>query len=304
MRWYEISIKTTEEAEDAISNILYELGANGVVIEDNEIVSRPNLWDYIDENQFTKKDYAKVCAYFPESSNILELTHTIEERLKETAKYINIGEGKITVSEVDEKDWAEEWKKYYKPVEIGDIVIVPSWQDYKAEDSKTIVRLDPGMAFGTGTHESTILCLEAIQKYVKPEMDVLDVGTGSGILAIAAKKFLAKRVLAVDIDEVAVKVAEENARLNGVEIEIKKNDLVEGIEEKFDVVIANIVADIIMRLSRDVKKVLKDNGIFISSGIIEDRLEDVLKSFEKNSLEIVEVKKMGTWSLVVSKKTV
>jgi ribosomal protein L11 methyltransferase len=304
MRWYEISIKTTEEAEDAVSNILYELGANGVVIEDNEIVARPNLWDYIDENQFTKKDYAKVCAYFPESSNVLELTHTIEERLKETAKYIDIGEGKIIISEVNEKDWAEEWKKHYKPVEIGNIVIVPSWEDYKAEGNKTIVKLDPGMAFGTGTHESTILCLEAIQKYVKPGMDVLDVGTGSGILAIAAKKFLARRVLAVDIDEVAVKVAEENARLNGVEIEIKKNDLVEGIEEKFDVVVANIVADIIMRLSRDVKKVLKDDRIFISSGIIEDRLEDVLKSFEKNSLEIVEVKKLGTWCLVVSKKTV
>ncbi|ADQ04884.1 ribosomal protein L11 methyltransferase [Caldicellulosiruptor owensensis OL] len=302
MRWYEISIKTTEEAEDAVSNILYELGANGVVIEDNEIVSKPNLWDYIDENQFTKKDYAKVCAYFPESSNILELTHTIEERLKEIARYINIGEGKITISEVDEKDWAEEWKKYYKPVEIGDIVIVPSWEDYKAEDSKTIVRLDPGMAFGTGTHESTALCLEAIQKYVKPGMDVLDVGTGSGILAIAAKKLLASRVLAVDIDEVAVKVAMENAKLNGVEIEIKKNNLVEGIEEKFDIVVANIVADIIIRLSTDVNRVLKDSGIFISSGIIEDRLEDVLKSFEKNSLEIVEVKKMGTWCLIVSKK--
>lgn len=228
MRWYEISIKTTEEAEDAVSNILYELGANGVVIEDNEIVARPNLWDYIDENQFTKKDYAKVCAYFPESSNVLELTHTIEERLKEIAKYIDIGEGKISVSEVNEKDWAEEWKKYYKPVEIGNIVIVPSWEDYKAEDSKTIVWLDPGMAFGTGTHESTILCLEAIQKYVKPGMDVLDVGTGSGILAIAAKKFLARRVLAVDIDEVAVKVAEENARLNGVEIEIKRMTLLKA----------------------------------------------------------------------------
>lgn len=304
MKWYEISIKTTEEAEDAISNILYELGANGVVIEDNEIVTRPNLWDYIDENQFTKKDYAKVCAYFPESSNILELTHTIEERLKEIAKYIDIGEGKIAVSEVDEKDWAEEWKKYYKPVEIGNIAIVPSWQDYKAEGNKTIVRLDPGMAFGTGTHESTALCLEAIQEYVKPGMDVLDVGTGSGILAIAAKKFLAKRVLAVDIDEVAVKVAEENARLNGVEIEIKKNDLVEGIEEKFDVVIANIVADIIIKLSKDINRVLKEDGIFISSGIIEDRLEDVLKNFEKNSFEILEVRKMGTWCLVVSEKTV
>jgi len=304
MKWYEISIKTTEEAEDAISNILYELGANGVVIEDNEIVSKPNLWDYIDEDQFTKKDYAKVCAYFPESINILELIHTIEQKLKETAKYINIGEGKIAVSDVDEKDWAEEWKKYYKPVEIGDIVIVPSWEDYKAEDSKTIVRLDPGMAFGTGTHESTVLCLEAIQNYVKPGMNVLDVGTGSGILAIAAKKLLAKRVLAVDIDEVAVKVAKENANLNGVEIEIKKNNLVEGIEEKFDIVVANIVADIIIRLSTYVNRVLKDSGIFISSGIIENRLEDVLKSFAKNGLKVVEVKKMGTWCLVVSKKTV
>jgi len=158
------------------------------------------------------------------------------------------------------------------------------------------------MAFGTGTHESTMLCLEAVQKYIKPGFDVIDIGTGSGILAIAAKKLGANRVLAVDIDDVAVKVARENAALNNVEIEIKQNDLVFGIEEKFDIAIANIIADIIIKLAKDIKNVLKEYGLFISSGIIEDRLDDVIKSFKENLLEVVEVKKLNNWCLVVARK--
>ncbi|WAM30770.1 50S ribosomal protein L11 methyltransferase [Caldicellulosiruptor naganoensis] len=302
MKWFEVSIKTLQEAEDAISNILYDLGANGVVIEDDEILKYPNSWDYIDENQFPKRNFAIVRAYFPESVNISELIFNIEERLKDASQYLNIGEGKIDISEVDEKDWAEEWKKYYKPVEIGNIVIVPSWESYQNTSGKTIVKLDPGMAFGTGTHESTMLCLEAIQRYIKPGFDVIDIGTGSGILAISAKKLGANRVLAVDIDDVAVKVAKENAALNNIEIEIRQNDLVFGIEERFDIAIANIIADIIIKLANDIKNVLKEDGLFISSGIIEDRLDDVLKSFRGNSLEVVEIKKLNSWCLVVAKK--
>lgn len=302
MKWFEISIKTLQEAEDAISNILYDLGANGVVIEDDEILKYPNSWDYIDENQFPKRNFAIVRAYFPESVNISELIFNIEERLKDASQYLNIGEGKIDVSEVDERDWAEEWKKYYKPVEIGNIVVVPSWESYQNTNDRTVVKLDPGMAFGTGTHESTMLCLEAIQRYIKPGFDVIDIGTGSGILAIAAKKLGANRVLAVDIDDVAVNVARENAALNNIEIEIKQNDLVFGIEEKFDIAIANIIADIIIKLARNIKNVLKEYGLFISSGIIEDRLDDVLKSFKENSLELVEIRKFNNWCLVVARK--
>ncbi|WP_271629623.1 50S ribosomal protein L11 methyltransferase [Caldicellulosiruptor sp. DIB 104C] len=302
MKWFEVAIKTVEEAEDAISNILYDLGANGVVIEDNEILKYPNSWDYIDENQFPKRNFAVVRAYFPESVNISELIFNIEERLKDASQYLNIGEGEIDISEVDEKDWANEWKKYYKPVEIGNIVIVPSWENYPNTKDKTVIKLDPGMAFGTGTHESTMLCLEAIQRYVKAGFDVIDIGTGSGILAIAAKKLGANRVLAVDIDDVAVKVARENAALNNVEIEIRQNDLVFGIEEKFDIAIANIIADIIIKLANDIKNVLKEDGLFISSGIIEERLDDVLKSFKENSLEVVEIKKLNNWCLVVARK--
>lgn len=302
MKWFEVSIKTSQEAEDAISNILYELGANGVVIEDDEILKYPNSWDYIDESLFVKRNFAVIRAYFPESVNISELIFNIKESLKEISQYLDVGEGRIDVSEVDEKDWAEEWKKYYKPVEIDSIVIVPSWEDYQNTDGKTIVKLDPGMAFGTGTHESTMLCLEAIQRYIKQGVDVIDIGTGSGILAIAAKKLGAGRVLAVDIDDVAVKVAKENASLNEVEIEVRQNDLIFGIEEKFDVAVANIIADIIIRLAKDIKNVLKKHGFFISSGIIEERLDSVIRSFEENSLEIVEIKKLNNWCMVVARE--
>ncbi|WAM32982.1 50S ribosomal protein L11 methyltransferase [Caldicellulosiruptor morganii] len=302
MKWFEISIKTVQEAEDAISNVLYDLGANGVVIEDDEIVKYPNSWDYIDENQFVKQNFAIVRAYFPESVNISELIFNIEERLKDVSQYLDIGEGRIEISEVDEKDWAEEWKKYYRPVEIGSIIIVPSWESYQATGEKIVVKLDPGMAFGTGTHESTALCLEAVQRYIKPGVDVIDIGTGSGILAIAAKKLGANRVVAVDIDDVAVKVARENAAMNNVDIEVKQNDLVFGIEEKFDIAIANIIADIIMKLAGEVKNVLKEGGLFISSGIIEDRLDDVLKSLKESFLDVIEIKKLNSWCLVVAKR--
>lgn len=301
MKWFEVCIKTTEEAEDAVSNLLHEFGANGVVIEDNEIVTEPNAWDYIDESLLQKREYALVRAYFAESINISELIFQIKEGLKVISQYLDVGSGEVALAEVDEMDWANEWKKYYKPIEIGEVAIVPSWEKCYKSDKKTVIRLDPGMAFGTGTHESTALCIEAIQKYVKSNMDVIDIGTGSGILSILAKKLGAKRVLAIDIDEVAVKVAKENRDLNSVEIDILRNDLISGIGDRFDIAIANIVADIIIKLSKDISRILKEDAIFMASGIIEDRLSDVLAAFEENGLKVIETKKLNDWCLIIAK---
>lgn len=300
MKWIEVSIKTKEEAEDAIFNLLNELGAKGISIEDR-IVDNSISWDYIDKN-ILKKDYALIKAYFPENVHIHEILFHIREGLRLISNYLNIGKEEIEIHYVDEEDWANSWKKYYKKVEIENVVIVPSWEKYEEKGNKVVVRIDPGMAFGTGTHETTILCINAIQDFLRPGMDVIDIGTGSGILAITAKKLGANRVLAVDIDDIAVKIAKENAILNNVNIEVIKNDLIEGIDEKFDLVLANIIADAIIRFSKDIRRILKENSIFISSGIIKSRLKDVLEALEENKLKVTDIRRKNSWFLVVVKK--
>ncbi|MEZ0537387.1 50S ribosomal protein L11 methyltransferase [Caldicellulosiruptoraceae bacterium PP1] len=302
MKWFEVRIKTKEEAEDAISSFLYDLGVNGVVVEDDVIDNSENVsWDYIDESLLIKKDYALIRAYFPENINISEVVYQIKEGLNYIGRFLDVGAKEVEISQIDEEDWANEWKKYYKPIEIDNIAIVPSWEEYKNEKNRIIIRLDPGMAFGTGTHETTAMCIKLLQKYIKSGQEIIDVGCGTGILSIAAKLLGAKNVLAVDIDDVAVKSCSENVKLNNVDIEIKKNNLIEGIDKKFDVVIANIVADIIIKLSNKVKDVLKENSIFLTSGIIKDRLSDVEKALIENGFEIIEVLNMNDWYALVSK---
>ena len=216
---------------------------------------------------------------------------------------LDLGEAKVEHELMYEKDWAETWKQYYKPVLVGErIVVKPIWEEYEPKNDELVVELDPGMAFGTGTHETTRMCIQALERYVKPETTVFDVGCGSGILAIAAAKLGAKLSVGVDLDPVAVESSKENVAHNKLDnIEILEGNLVEVIEGKADVVVANILAEIICILTDDVKRVLKQGGTFITSGIIHDRVEMVCEKLEATGFEVLEKNRDGEWNCIVAK---
>jgi ribosomal protein L11 methyltransferase len=210
----------------------------------------------------------------------------------------------MKISEVDEEDWATAWKKYYHPEKISETVtVVPTWEDYTPSEGEKIISLDPGMAFGTGTHPTTVLCVRAIEKYVKPGHTVLDVGTGSGVLSVAASLFGATKIQAMDLDNVAVTVAKDNCVVNNVGdlVEVFQNNLLNGIETKADVIVANILAEIIVLFTDDVARLLNEDGVFITSGIIEDKKQRVIDALEASGLEIVEENKISEWVSLVAK---
>jgi len=211
----------------------------------------------------------------------------------------------LEVITVAESDWANNWKKYYKPMRVGkNIVIKPSWEEYSQGENDVVVELDPGMAFGTGTHETTRMCMEQLEKYITPETDILDVGCGSGILAITGLLLGAKSATGVDIEAVATKVARENGEMNGFiepKYTIKQGNLVDAITGKYDVVVANIIADVIIILSNDIKAYLKPSSVFICSGIIDDRANDVEKALTQNGLQIINIIKQGEWVAMTCK---
>ena len=287
MNWTEVTVKTATEAVEAISNILLEERCGGVMIEDPKdfLFQKKNEldWDYVEEEVFNKSNQEGVLikTYIPEERNVLELVETIKAKISLLPSCgLDIGEGTVSLSNVNESDWANEWKKYYKPTKIGkQIVVKPTWENYEAQEGDLIIELDPGMAFGTGTHETTSMCIRELEKYVDSTKRVFDIGCGSGILAIAAAKLGAKEVVAGDLDEVAVKVSKENCELNGVsdKVTVKHGSLFEVVEGKADVIVANIIADII--------KIL----------------DEVVESLEKNGFEIAEIVKLGEWSAIVSK---
>ncbi|WP_148556109.1 50S ribosomal protein L11 methyltransferase [Terrisporobacter glycolicus] len=311
MNWTEVTVKTTTEAVEAISNILLEERCGGVMIEDPKdfLFQKKNEldWDYVEEEVFNKsnQDGVLIKTYIPEERNVLELVETIKAKISLLPSFgLDIGEGTVSLSDVNESDWANEWKKYYKPTKIGEkIVVKPTWEDYDKQEGDLIIELDPGMAFGTGTHETTSMCIRELEKYVDESKRVFDIGCGSGILAIAAAKLGGKEVVAGDLDEVAVKVSKENCELNNVsdKVVVKHGSLFEVVEGKADVIVANIIADIIKILANDVSKFLSEDGVFISSGIIHAKIDEVVESLEKNGFEIVEIVKLGEWSAIVSK---
>ena len=216
---------------------------------------------------------------------------------------IDTGVAKVESEKMFEEDWANNWKKYYKPTKVGEkIVVKPIWEEYDAQGEELVVELDPGMAFGTGTHETTRMCIQSLEKYVKEDSTVFDVGCGSGILAIAAAKLGSKMAVGVDLDPVAVESAKENVGYNNLEnIQILYGNLVEVIDRKADIVVANIIAEVICILTEDVKRVLKDNGYFITSGIIHDRVDMVTKKLEETGFEVIEINKDGEWNCIVAK---
>ena len=311
MNWTEVTIKTTTEAVEAISNILMEERCGGVMIEDPKdfLFQKKNEldWDYVEEEVFNKsgQDGVLIKTYIPEERNVLELIETVKARISLLPSFgLDIGEGSVSLSNVNESDWANEWKKYYKPTKVGKkIVVKPSWEEYEKQEGDLIIELDPGMAFGTGTHETTSMCIRELENYVDETKTVFDIGCGSGILAIAAAKLGANDVLAVDLDEVAVKVSKENIELNKVEDKVKAlhGNLMEVVSDKADIVVANIIADIIKILAKDIKNFMKDDAVFISSGIIHAKVDEVKASLEENGLEIIEVQSLGEWNAIVSK---
>jgi len=211
----------------------------------------------------------------------------------------------IVYSTIDDEDWAEKWKEYFRPEKITETIVVkPTWRDYEAADNEKIIEIDPGMAFGTGTHATTGMCVYFLEKYLKEKDTILDIGTGSGILMIAAKLFGAGNMAGTDIDTVAIETAEKNLRLNKIGSDNYKlilGNLSETIHEKFDVVAANILAEIIMDLIPELHKVIKNEGIFICSGILEEKADMVSEALKKAGFDIIEIMKRDAWAAITGK---
>lgn len=309
MKYIEVQVTTTTEASDAVYNILIEAGAAGVVTEDpNDFImmnTDEKSWDYVEQELIdTLGTDVRVKGYFPNEGYSDEKLKEIQRRVDQLDEFgLDKGPGTIAVKDVFEEDWANAWKQYYKPIKIGEkIVIKPTWEEYKAEAGDLVIEMDPGMAFGTGTHETTSMCIKLLEKYVTPDSVVFDVGSGSGILGISAAKLGAKHVECVDIDNVACKVAKENAVHNNVvgKLQVKCGNLLDVVKEKADVIVANIIADIIIGFTPDAWKALNPKGIFISSGIIKDRKDEVLDKISSSGFDVIEVMEMGEWCAIAA----
>ncbi|OES44321.1 50S ribosomal protein L11 methyltransferase [Domibacillus iocasae] len=312
MKWSEICIETVNDAVEPISNILHEAGASGVVIEDRAELDKKREGGLFGElYELNPNDYPEegvaVKAYLPVNSFLQETVDDITAAVKNLSVYqIDIGQLKVSVSEVHEEDWATAWKQYYNPVKISEkFTIVPTWEDYEPfSTDELIIELDPGMAFGTGTHPTTVMCLQALERFVKPNQHVVDVGTGSGVLAIGAALLGASRVTALDLDEVAVSAARQNVALNHAEniVSVSKNNLIDGIDDQPDVVVSNILAEVIISFTGDVTSILRPGGFFIASGIIGQKKDDVRKAMTDAGLFIAETVVMEDWVCIVGKK--
>lgn len=311
MNYIEIAILTTTEASEAVSYLLEDEGASGIAIEDpNDFIllnKNKTDWDYVEPELIESmgKD-VKVKGYFPENLCTNELISKIKHRVDSLPEYgLDKGKGEIITRVVKEEDWANAWKKYFKPFKAGERVVVkPTWEEYEADDNDIIVEIDPGMAFGTGNHETTLMCIKLLEKYVRKGYKIYDVGCGSGILGITAAKLGAENVLCVDLDEVACKAAVENVKVNGEDkkVTVENSNLLDAAYEKADLIVANIIADIIISFTPQAISFLKDDGIFISSGIILDRQDDVVNELKKNQFSILEISQMGEWCAIAAKR--
>lgn len=307
MDYIKVVIDTNEEAFEILSEMLINLGAKGTQADGGSVPDVKD-YDYVDENEIFAQDFS-MCAYFPDDGEVAAKIKEIKDKLDEFKNGdfgFDFGELTVSTKTVNEEDWETAWKQYFKPQQVSEnVVIKPTWEEYENTDNKVVIEIDPGMAFGTGTHETTRMCIELIEEFMEEGADVLDVGCGSGILSVAAAKLGAKDILALDLDPVAVKVAEENVALNNVgdKVKVIKSDITKGVEKgsKYDIVLANIIADIIIRLNEDIVDYLKKPSIYICSGIIEERLDDVLESLKENNFRIIKIVSMGEWRAVACK---
>lgn len=322
MRWHEITIYTTEEASEAISHFMHELGAGGVSIEESGNLQRERdtslgQWYERPLNDIPEGD-AEIKGYFSDYENIQPLVDQLKQFVFSLSDFgLNAGRAAFTVREVDEQDWAHAWKQYYKPVKVTDrLTIKPTWEEYIPSGDELVLEMDPGMAFGTGTHATTSLCLKTLEKTIRPGDHVIDVGTGSGILAVAAAKLGADHVLAIDLDPVAVSSANENVKLNGIEhkVTVRESDLLKvfqsdqneqsklGVKLPVRVVVANILAEIILRFIDDVYQVLDEGGVYVVSGIIASKELEVKAALEEKGFEVEHVEREEDWVVLIARK--
>ncbi|MDQ0183669.1 50S ribosomal protein L11 methyltransferase [Cytobacillus kochii] len=311
MKWSEISVHTANEAVEPISNILHEAGASGVVIEDPFELTKERRDQYGEIYQLDPHDYPEegviVKAYLPINSFLGETVEEIKNAISNLLSFnIDIGKNEVSISEVNEEEWATAWKKYYHPVKISKrFTIVPTWEEYTPVSSdELIIELDPGMAFGTGTHPTTVMCIQALEHIVTSGDHIIDVGTGSGVLSIAGAMLGAENITALDLDEVAVRSAKINIKLNKVQdiVEVSQGNLLDNITVQAEVVVANILAEVIVSFTDDVAQVVKPGGHFIASGIIQQKKQAVKEAMISSGFDIVETIQMEDWVAIIGKK--
>ncbi len=313
MNWVEVSVNTHSESVEVVSSILIELGSKGVSIEDPQdyyqLTDEQLEWLKVQQKDLYETDTVIVKGYFQPSQWSKDSANLLHEKLEEIKVYgLQTGPLSIQVKEVGEEDWANAWKQYYFPVRVTRfLTVVPSWIDYeKEQDDELLIELDPGLAFGTGTHPTTQLSLTALEQTIRGNESVLDVGTGSGVLSIASKLLGASKVTAFDIDEMATRVAKENIALNPTigEIEVFENNLLVGVDQKSDLIVANILAEILLQMPEDAYRNLNDDGSLILSGIIESKANEVKEAYEKVGFTLVERMTMREWNCFIMKKDV
>jgi len=317
MKWSKFTLSTTTAAVDLVSSLLDEIGIEGIEIEDHvPLTESETKGMFIDilPDMGPDDGMAKVSFYLEDLSEADRIMKDIKEGLDELGRFVDVGEGTITISETEDKDWINNWKQYFKPFTVDDILIKPTWEEVpKEHKDKLLIQIDPGTAFGTGQHETTQLCIRQLKKYAKKGAMILDVGTGSGILGITALKLGAGRVFGTDLDENAIAAVGENLKANSISTD--RFRAVQGniIEEKeiqamagygcYDVAVANILAPVIILLQEEVPVHLKKGGIFIASGIINTKEEDVEEALSANQeLELIETTYQGEWVSITARK--
>ena len=308
--WIEITIHTTNEASEIVESILLDYGSTGVAIEDPTTLEENLHDDFGTIVELSPTDYPEVGVvvkgYINELNFDDETFNRFKDELEQLGKNINIGEFfKIETTTIQDSDWENSWKDYFDILNIGEkFVIVPTWREYENEEGKYVINIDPGMAFGTGGHETTSLCIKNLEKYVKPHDNIIDVGCGSGILSIAASYLTDGEIKAVDLDKLAVDVSRENFALNNLEnrIAVEEASLLTKETKKYNVIVANILAHIIELMLDDAYKLLEDGGYYITSGIIKDKKDELLEKMLKRGFKLVEETSDNEWySFVVTK---
>lgn len=309
MKWTEVTVSTSNEAVEAVANILMEAGASGVKIDDAldyQNLKPDRYGEIIDLATIPHvTSGAKISAYYPETVFVPEVIPTIKQRVSQLTDFgLNPAPNEVSMTALSDEDWATAWKKYYHPVRVTRyLTIVPSWEQYQpVQSGELVLRLDPGQAFGTGTHPTTKLCLQALETVINGGEHLIDVGTGSGVLSIAAKAMGVGAVEAYDLDDVAVASAQTNLDLNPVtkDVHVAANDLLAGIDTQADIIVANILAEIIIPLVPQARQNLKRGGYFITSGIIDDKFQVVMTTIKEAGFQITQHTQMGDWHGIVA----